>query len=490
MISEGFNELKTVLWGTPLLFKDHHLSYEKLEEMRYRVDTLGDDCLIALREEGLTIDSFISSLKDADPSIYEDPRLRAFAASVLTPPDWLDWDKLKHGQFVFLKHYTTAALAVLYVSLIGGFAIPKITKVLNATSYMTKDREATYRRLVETWEMVIDCVDGDDALLVGSPGFNSVLKVRLLHSRVRLNLLGKIKKTESSSDSTGGCPFGHGYQQQTQNFDIVSHKSSVSSDGIFPEHPALRPHPAPHPTTGSEDKSEKSSTKSCEWDSAQYGLPINQEDMVGTLLSFSTNVIDTIRKVAPRWSLTCADEEAYLHLWRYIGHLIGVHDDINPCSSYDRSGAVLESIVIHLMHPDEQSGVLARHLVNSVTYRWPLNWSYEMHSEMTRAFLGPQLSDALGIKKDSLRWVYTKMIMGLTYFTSALFQPLFAPNNRRIMRVRRILRAHVNAVLYPKKKEVNLSKKGPLSLFIFRGYTALLGAGRILYRCFRFNFLN
>jgi hypothetical protein len=42
--------------------------------------------------------------------------------------------------------------------------------------------------------MVVDCIDDDDALRCGNRGFNSVVKVRFLHSRIRLHLLKKSGK--------------------------------------------------------------------------------------------------------------------------------------------------------------------------------------------------------------------------------------------------------------------------------------------------------
>jgi hypothetical protein len=53
-------------------------------------------------------------------------------------------------------------------------------------------------------------------------------------------------------------------------------------------------------------------------------------------------------------SLTREDKEAYLHLWRYIGYLIGLNEDLNPCVTVEKASGLLESIVIHLIHPDER----------------------------------------------------------------------------------------------------------------------------------------
>lgn len=138
---------KTALWGTPVRYRGHHIKEEELEEMRYKVDDLADECLIALQERGDTIDSFITNLTAQEPINYDDPRIDAFIASVEREPSWLDWDLLKHGQHIFLKHSAPAVMGLYYVSLVGGFSAPKITKVLDATSYMTKDTERTFRRM-------------------------------------------------------------------------------------------------------------------------------------------------------------------------------------------------------------------------------------------------------------------------------------------------------------------------------------------------------
>jgi hypothetical protein len=52
----------------------------------------------------------------------------------------------------------------------------------------------------------------------------------------------------------------------------------------------------------------------------------------GTLLSFSINVLDSLRLVGVP-ILTGQDEIAFLHLWRYISYLIGVrdHHDLMRC---------------------------------------------------------------------------------------------------------------------------------------------------------------
>ncbi len=55
---------------------------------------------------------------------------------------------------------------------------------------------------------------------------------------------------------------------------------------------------------------------------AEYGLPINQEDLAGTLMSFSWVALDGLAKIGI--TLSSADGEAYLHCWlrgrAFAGH--------------------------------------------------------------------------------------------------------------------------------------------------------------------------
>jgi len=57
------------------------------------------------------------------------------------------------------------------------------------------------------------------------------------------------------------------------------------------------------------------------------------------------------------------DQEAYLHLWRYIGWLLGVSEANNPCCSAMSAKAWLESIIMHILEPDEDSIAVAHHLL-------------------------------------------------------------------------------------------------------------------------------
>ena len=62
-----------------------------------------------------------------------------------------------------------------------------------------------------------------------------------------------------------------------------------------------------------------------EWDTARWGLPISQTDLAATLGLFDGVPLIGCRALGVR--IPRCDAEDYLHLWRYVGHLMGVHPD-------------------------------------------------------------------------------------------------------------------------------------------------------------------
>lgn len=60
------------------------------------------------------------------------------------------------------------------------------------------------------------------------------------------------------------------------------------------------------------------------WDSARWGLPINQADQASTLMLFDGVLILGSRGLGVR--VTRRESRAILHLWKYVGWLMGVDD--------------------------------------------------------------------------------------------------------------------------------------------------------------------
>ncbi|MDD7940008.1 oxygenase MpaB family protein [Actinomycetospora lutea] len=61
------------------------------------------------------------------------------------------------------------------------------------------------------------------------------------------------------------------------------------------------------------------------WDVGHWGLPVNRSDQAATLGLFSSTGLLGARALG--WVVTPAESRAVMHLWRYVGWLLGVDDD-------------------------------------------------------------------------------------------------------------------------------------------------------------------
>lgn len=59
-----------------------------------------------------------------------------------------------------------------------------------------------------------------------------------------------------------------------------------------------------------------------------YGIPVNQEDMLGTIMGFSFLVIEGMRTLDI--GLTADEEEDFFYVWRVFAHMMGIHPPDKP----------------------------------------------------------------------------------------------------------------------------------------------------------------
>ncbi|MGY0021116.1 oxygenase MpaB family protein [Streptomyces sp. YJ-C3] len=61
------------------------------------------------------------------------------------------------------------------------------------------------------------------------------------------------------------------------------------------------------------------------WDAGRWGLPVNRTDLAATLGLFNAVQLLGVRLLGVR--VTRAESRALMHLWKYVGHLMGVDQD-------------------------------------------------------------------------------------------------------------------------------------------------------------------
>jgi hypothetical protein len=138
------------------------------------------------------------------------------------------------------------------------------------------------------------------------------------------------------------------------------------------------------------------------WDTERWGVPINQADMAGTVLSFSITYLLGLRMLG--FIVARRDRKALIQLWRYVGRLLGVHETLLAASEGE-SMRLLWLAASSQEGPDADGRALAQALLAV-----PAAYGGEGRvggmlgafdaafcAGLTRFFLGDDVADRLGL---------------------------------------------------------------------------------------------
>lgn len=138
-----------------------------------------------------------------------------------------------------------------------------------------------------------------------------------------------------------------------------------------------------------------------QWDDAYLGRPINQTDLQITYLAFSAVQMLGLRMLGA--NIKPAESLAVMHLWRYVGWLMGVHERF-LCENEMQARVALFQNLLAQAPPDQSSQVLAKALMAEPFERdahAPSAWRRKMeracHLSVARWFVGAQGMHALGL---------------------------------------------------------------------------------------------
>lgn len=145
-----------------------------------------------------------------------------------------------------------------------------------------------------------------------------------------------------------------------------------------------------------------------EWDAEQWGVPVNQIDMVATYLGFCVVMLGGLRQLGV--PVTPHESRAVMHLWAYAGWLMGV--DEKWLVFNERDGIVLLSHTFMTQsRPDWTSRELAGALAQEPLHRqYPhlrslrQKLAYHQHLSVSRYFLGKQKMAQLGLPSNVTPW--------------------------------------------------------------------------------------
>jgi ER-bound oxygenase mpaB/B'/Rubber oxygenase, catalytic domain len=149
-----------------------------------------------------------------------------------------------------------------------------------------------------------------------------------------------------------------------------------------------------------------------------WGIPINQEDMIGTNLSFSLLIIRGLKKMGV--SISLSEETSYMALWNDIGHLMGIDKSID-CSTYKLATVFDKSISNSQFKESEIGKSLTKSLFESLESLTNNKLVHSYLLSQSRILLGPQYSEWLGIKESKIPNVFLKSINLTSSIISSIY---------------------------------------------------------------------
>jgi hypothetical protein len=340
-------------WGYTYEWTSEHLTKDQLRPLTYSYDVLGAECLDrldAISPPGSPRPSSKPATGDdtaekpsqhtARRDLYalleehhaSDPKLDELWSQINTVPSWVDWDQVQRGQDVFYRYGGPSLVSLTFQSLVGGMGGRRVVETLTRTGGFSA--KVAKRRLLETFQHILQVTRDLDSIKLGGEGFASSVRVRLLHASVRRRILALAR-------------------DRPEYFDL-----------------------------------------------AEWGVPINDLDCVGTVLTFSSALVWV---GLPRQGiyLRRREIEDYSALWRWVAYLLGTPTE--PwLVDYKRARIMLESLVEADIDPSDMSGVLANNVLTGLSCQPPTYVSREFLCAEAYWLNGWELSSALRIERPSL----------------------------------------------------------------------------------------
>lgn len=172
------------------------------------------------------------------------------------------------------------------------------------------------------------------------------------------------------------------------------------------------------------------------WDTAKFGIPINQEDMAETILTFSVGAIKGLDRLNA--GLTESDRDALVHYWAIIGVLIGVDKTLLP-SDFKRGEALYEQILSRHAAPSEDGLLLSNALCNFGRGFLPVKHMSLLPEYVINHLIdNPKYSEAIGVhgpqsRRD--RFLFSGLMRSVYWLNQHKNKPLISGLTRQLNNV-------------------------------------------------------
>ena len=126
----------------------------------------------------------------------------------------------------------------------------------------------------------------------------------------------------------------------------------------------------------------------------EWGQPINQEDMAGTLLTFSVVTIRALEKMG--YILSAREAQAYYHAWRSVGYIMGVDERLMP-ELYEDGEQLADTIFARVFRASPEGQAMTHALIQLLEHIIPGNLFDGLSSTLVRHLVGDSTAELIAV---------------------------------------------------------------------------------------------
>lgn len=322
---------------------------------------VADECLDATALERIGLVNRLMASWDTNASLQNwqapegtDPIVARYLQTYLQQgsalPAWADRAKVQRAETIFIENGPLSCTLLFCASLPECYVLPNLADVLHIAGQLEAHTE---HRIRQTAAMIFPVMLRGGLMAEDGYGLAQILKVRLIHATIRHLIL------RGSPQETHGVVFALRTDSQPKGM-----------------HDALMRHG---------------------WDVNRQGLPCNQSDLAYTLLTFGYVFLRGLRTL--RQGLSSADEQAYLHTWNVMGHVLGIQSHM-LAHSMQEAQAMFTAMQFRgraqVARPDVRPA-LGQALVNAMARSLVLPGVARLPVPMTQWLVGEQTATDIGL---------------------------------------------------------------------------------------------
>ena len=335
-------------------------------------------------------------------------------------PPWADATKIERAEKMFMEHGALSCILLFCASLPECYVIPDLSSVLHTSGQL--EQNAEYR--IRSTAAMIFPVMMHGGMGERGAGVAQVLKVRLIHATIRNLIL-------------------HGSPQSAIAQLLAGGAGNIAPQALL--------------TQGGRQAMFQT-LYARGWNLKGKGLPCNQEELAYTLLTFGYVFLRSLRRLGI--GLPHADEEAYLHAWNVVGHVLGIERAL-MVETMDQGQALMAQMQARgraaPVVPDPRPALgqaLMRTMENSLP--WPVVKPFPQL--MTRYLCGRATASDLGLTQP-VPWRSAVLFWGVLLVARAIDTVV-----RRVRPRFSIVRALTRVLGYHFMSRVLMSQTRPLQL--------------------------